>query len=191
MTKITFKMVLMLGVVAVLVVGICGCTNPVQTAQNTGSSSNKAVDLANAYLTNIKNNPGENSTVVSSNVVQNGSDAARISVTIENTTYNSFYPNGTIMTFALNITQFSSTDSASKFYNEQSAGFTQDDKNVSVPGPTDMVSPYKTVMGHDAAVKHAAAKINTISLSPLSVGASFIVQTDEFVTWGTFTATAK
>lgn len=90
-----------------------------------------------------------------------------------------------------NITQFSSTDDAAKFYNEQSVGFTQNDANVSVPGPTDMVSPYKTLMGHDPVVKHIAAKINSLSFVPLSVGASLIVQTDEFVTWGTFTVTAK
>ncbi|MFZ0926475.1 MAG: hypothetical protein WCE82_09550 [Halobacteriota archaeon] len=191
MIKITLKMVLMLGIIAVLVVGISGCTNPVQTAQNTVSPSNKAVELANALLTNIKNNPGENSTVVSSNVVENGSDAARMSATIENTTYNSFYPNGTITTYTYNITQFSSTDDAAKFYNEQSVGFTQNDTGVNAPGPTDMVSPYKTVMAHDAAVKHLAVKINSISIFPLSVGASWIVQTDEFVTGGTMTATAK
>jgi|GEM_PF-1568062 hypothetical protein len=112
MTKITIKMVLMLSVVAVLVVGICGCTsvsNPLAT-----SSDNRAVDYGNAFVKLLKAEPG-NQTVTDSKVVANGSDAAQLTVVMENRTVNKtsiLWQNGTRTTMSFNIKSCGSTDAA-------------------------------------------------------------------------------
>ena len=190
MTKDTLKKVLVLCVLAGLIVGVCGCTNPVQTAQNAVSPSNKAVDYGNAFVNVIKQNPGENSVITSSSVVANGSDAALMSVTIQNNTHNasSLWPNGTTTTFALNIKQFSSTDDASSFYAKQSFGLsTEPAKNVS-EGQTNVVSPYKTVTSNDPTTVKASS--GDITFNWISAGVTLVTQTNEFVVYGTMSITA-
>jgi hypothetical protein len=191
MTKDTLKMVLVLCVLAGFVISVCGCTNPLQTAQNAVSPSNKAIDYGNAFVNYIKADPGENCVVTSSSVVANGSDAARMSVTIQNNTHNSssIWSNGTTSTIAFNIKHFSSTDAATSFYQDQSFGLTpQQAKNVS-QGQTNLVSPYKQVTGNDPTVVNAA--MGGVTFNWVSAGATIVAQTNEFVTYGTISVTAS
>jgi hypothetical protein len=189
MTKDTLKMVLVLCVLTGLVVGVCGCTNPVQTAQNAVSPSNKAIDYGNAFVNNEKQNPGENCTVTSSSVVANGSDAALMTVAVKNSTHDptSLWRNGTTDTFAFNIKQFSSTDEATTFYNTQSFGLTpQPASNVS-SGQTNVVNPYEAVTGHNATTINAAMKLESFNF--ISASADLVTQTNEFVIYGTISVT--
>jgi hypothetical protein len=181
---------LTIGVLVAFVVGVCGCTNPVQTAQNAVSPSNKAVDYGNAFVNVIKQNPGENSVITSSSVVANGSDAALMSVTIQNNTHNasSLWQNGSTETIAFNVKQFSSTDDASSFYAKQSFGLSAEPaKNVS-EGQTNVVSPYKTVTGNDPTTVKAAS--GDITFNWISAGVTLVSQTNEFVIYGTISITA-
>jgi len=186
MKKIALKMVLVLCIFAVLIVGICGCTHPVQTAPNAVSPSNKAVDYGNAFVNVVKQNAGENASVTSSSVVATGSDAALMTIILKNTTHDSsrlIWQSGTVATYALNIKQFSSTDDASAFYGKQSFGLTpQHVKNAS-EGQTNVVSPYKTVTGNDPTTVNAAT--GGLSFNFVTASETFVAQTNEFVIYGT------
>lgn len=119
MTKITLKMVLMLRVLAALIVGMCGCTSQVSNPLTT-SNDNRAVDYANAYVKLLKAEPGQ--TMVDSKVIANGSDAARMTVVIENRTVNKkslIWQNGTKNTLSLNVKSCGSTDAATAFFDNQ------------------------------------------------------------------------
>jgi len=186
MAKITLKMVLMLGVLAVLIVSVAGCTSNVAnnaTSSNTpGTNTPMAVTYANNYLTHLKSTLEPNNTIPSSNVVQNGSDAAQLTFTLKNTTPNSIWANGTATTMAFNIKQFPSVDAATAFYNSQSFGYTimTNDSLKGTGVPQGVV--YAQTMGHNATLIHGATKIGSISF--LQVTGSTIVQQDEFVVWG-------
>jgi len=190
MTKDTLKMVLVLCVLAGLVVGVCGCTNPVQTAQNAVSPSNKAIDYGNAFVNIVKADPGENSVVTSSSVVANGSDAALMTIVLTNNTHNSsslIWQNGTVDTYAFNIKQFSSTDEATTLYNTQSFGLTPQPASNVTSGQTNVASPYKAVTGHTATTINAAMKLESFNF--VSASADFVAQTNEFVIYGTISVT--
>ena len=120
---ITAIIVLSLVVASLLV---AGCTNPIQQVQNAVTPQNKAVDYANAFVNYTKNNNTDlNVTFTSVKVSENGTDQARISITSVNTTKNtsSLWSNGSTTTYALNVKKFDSTDAATKFYDDQSFGY--------------------------------------------------------------------
>jgi hypothetical protein len=152
------KAILILGVLAVLFVSVAGCTSPSST-----STTNNAQAYAKAFATDI----GENSTVIQTTIVANGSDGAQLTLILAH--------NGTTNTCAFNIQQFSSVASATAFYNSQSFGYAQ----VSNGKGTLYPSVYSSVMGHNATINKAAATFSS------STNISYVFQQDEFVTWGT------
>ena len=176
--SITVIVVLLLVVASLLV---AGCTNPIQQA----APQNKAVDYANAFVAATKkNNTDPNVTFTSVKVSENGTDQARISVTSVNTTKNksSLWSNGSTTTYALNVKKFDTTDAASKFYDDQSFGYsTTNSTNV-----TTFTSPdtniYAQVMGHNSTLNQGAYKIGSFNF--ISVSASLVLQQSEFVMWG-------
>jgi hypothetical protein len=183
MTKITIKMVLMLSVVAVLVVGICGCTsvsNPLAT-----SSDNRAVDYGNAFVKLLKAEPG-NQTVTDSKVVANGSDAAQLTVVMENRTVNKtsiLWQNGTRTTMSFNIKSCGSTDAATTFFNDQSFGMTPPNSSevANMTLPTN--DAYKAAFGTAATTNNEAAQFGTFNFIELSM--SMVMQQNDIVMYGT------
>ena len=165
---------------------VAGCTSNVAnnaTSSNTpGTNTPMAVTYANNYLTYLKSTLESNNTIPSSNVVQNGSDAAQLTFTLKNTTPNGIWANGTATTMAFNIKQFPSVDAATAFYNSQSFGYTimtnDSLKGTGVPQGT----IYAQTTGHNPTLFHGATKMGSISF--LQVTGSTIVQQDEFVVWG-------
>jgi hypothetical protein len=177
---------LTIGVLVGVVVGACGCTNPLV------SPHNQAVDFANTLLSNAKADPGKNSQIISSNVVANGTDGARLSVTISNDTKDnsSIWRNGTTEVIAFSIKKYTSTADATDAFNQVTFGYTQNDSALNNPAlTTNTVDVYKTVMGHTATTKHMATKIDVFNF--ISAEVSLAIQTDEFVTWGTVSVTGK
>jgi hypothetical protein len=183
MIRITLKIVLMLGLLAVLIVSVAGCTSntanttPTPTQTQTGSTGNgstqyNAVTYANAYLNDNIKPAFLGQTIVSANVHENGSKGATISVVIQNTTeYN------ITTTISLNVQQFSSTNDATAAFNARSVGDT-----LSMPSSTAMENPasaaYKDTTGNAPTVSNSGYAINGEQIST-------ITQQGEFVTWGT------
>jgi hypothetical protein len=171
---------LTISVLVGVVVGMCGCTNPVQTVQNAVSPTNKALDYANALLNVTKNGLTRNQTLVSSKVVANGSDGARITMVIEDKTSNGFWANGTSTTESASVKQYSSKDEATKAFDDISFGYTpakaSDIANMTKPAN----DTYLKAFGHKATINNQAVKIDNLSF--LSISGSFVEQQDEIVT---------
>jgi hypothetical protein len=181
---ITAIAVLLLVVASLL---IAGCTS----STTSSSGQNQATAYATAYVNdNIKNSLGVNDTIISTSVVENGTDGAILTVLTANTTKDMVSANGSTTKYVLNVKHFSSTDAATAFYNEQSFGYMQAASNGSYGGLGNMSQPfinprgaYYTVTGHNATVNSPAVKIT--SLFPPTV--DYLLQQNEFVTWGTIT----
>jgi hypothetical protein len=162
MTKSTLTMVLMLGILAVLLVSVAGCTSP-----NSTSATNNALAYAKAFAAYWE----ENQTVRQVTISANGTDGAQLTLlTTSNTSSVSD-------TTAFNIRQFASVADASSFYNSTSFGYVQVGNSTS-PDPT----IYSSVTGHAPSVNNAAVKIENFSSFP------FVYQQGEFVVWGTESA---
>lgn len=179
MTKITLKMVLMLGVLAVLIVSVAGCTTST-TSSSTGSSQNNAVTYANAFLNDSIKPAFSGLTLTSERVLANGSDGARLSVTFYNATDN------ITATLSMNIQQFSSANDATAFFNNQSFGYT-----LGLPPNASMFAnpanaAYKDTTGHEPSVRNTAYRLNSKSF--WAAQADVIMQQGEFVTWGSESA---
>jgi hypothetical protein len=86
-----------------------------------------------------------------------------------------------------NIKQFSSKEEATTFYSDARVGYTTV-SNASTPiKPEDNI--YKQVTGCDPSGTNAAWKLD--SVTPVTAQFSFIVQQDEFVTWGSASVLTK
>jgi hypothetical protein len=180
---------LALGVLAVLIVSVAGCTS--QSA-NSGSGStsgstsgqNNAVTYANAFLSDdVKPtfSPSFGYTITSARVIENGSDGARLAVTFSTTNET-----GTLI---MNIQQFSSVNDATAFFNSQSFGYTPITTTNATTFPNQASAAYKGTTGHEPSVRAAAYKVNSESFT--GVQADVIKQQGEFVTWGSESASLK
>lgn len=178
---------LTIGVLVAAIVGVCGCANPLQTVQNAGSPTNKALDYANAFVNDTKAEAGSNTQIVKIAAVANGSDAARVSATLKNNTHDksSLWANGTTVVYALNVKQFASTDEASKFYADQSFGYTTNNTTSTSTSTLNQTGAYHQVTGHEPTVKEYSYKLNSFNFVQAEV--SVAAQTDEYVIWGTVT----
>jgi hypothetical protein len=167
MTKITSKMVLMLGVLAVLIVSVAGCTS--STSSNTTTTTqpqSQAVAYANAFGSHIVNNNPNDTT--NYNAVANGTNAAQLTITLVNTTSTT--------TYALNVKQFSTTADATTFYNSTSFGYNPLGYDI-------ITTPYTQVMGYTPTVSRGS----TQPQNNLGGAINVIMQADEFVVYGTLT----
>lgn len=183
MTKITLKMVLILCILAVLVVGMCGCVSSNNTT--TTSSDNRAVTYGNAFVKLLKAEPG-NQTVTESKVVANGSDAARLTVVMENRTVNKssiIWQNGTRITMSFNIKSSGSTDAATTFFNDQSFGMTPSNSSstASMTLPTNDI--YKAAFGTEATTNNEAGQLGSFNFVQFSM--SMALQQNDIVMYGT------
>jgi hypothetical protein len=156
-----------LGLLAVLIVGVAGCTSSSQNASS-ASTTNNALAYAKGFATYL----GKNETVKQTTIVANGTDGAQLTLmtiyTINGTKYSA--------TSAFNIKQFSSVADATAFYNAQSFGYIQVSSNATA---TLDPSVYSGVMGHNPTINNAAVNLSSLTNIPL------IYQQDEFVAWGT------
>jgi hypothetical protein len=180
MTKITLKMILMLGLLSVLIVSVAGCTSST-TSNPTGSSQNNAITYANAYLNDSIKTAYAGQTVTGVSVLANGSNGAQLTATIPNATDN------ITTTITVNIQQFPSVSAATTFFNSQSFGYTLGTPaaaNESITNPAS--AAYQDTMGHAPTVTNTAYKIESESYY-MAQGA-VIMQQNEFVIWGTLSA---
>jgi len=183
MTKNTLKMVLILGLLAVLIVSVAGCTSSTSSSNtSTGNSQNLALAYANAILQPANLGLGTNGTLTGSNAFANGSDGAQLTATIKNTTPDGLWTNGTITTMALNVQHFSSVDEATAFYNNQSFGYTAG-LNTTING----TSVYEQVMGHAPSVSTGSYKLASFNFA--SAQMDLAMQQGEFVMWGQVSVT--
>jgi hypothetical protein len=173
------KLFSLIVVVSLLIVGVCGCTNPVQTVQNAVTPTNKALDYANAQLNLTKQDLKKNQTLVSSKVIANGSDGARLTYTVEDKTPNGFWANGTSTTASVSIKQYSSKDDATKAFDDVSFGYTPGKASdiANITKPTN--NTYLKAFGHNATINNEAVKIDNFSF--VSMSASVVEQQDEIV----------
>jgi hypothetical protein len=180
---------LTIGVLVAVVAGVCGCTNPVQTVQNAVTPTNKALDYANALLALTNGTLKPNQTVVNSKVIANGSDGARVTYTMEDTTKNGLWANGTSTTVSGSVKQYSSKDEATKAFDDVSFGYTpgkaSDIANMTNPAN----DTYLKAFGHKATINNQATKIDNLSF--VSVSGSMAEQQDEIVTTVTISAMPK
>jgi hypothetical protein len=186
--KDTTKTAVALGVLAILLVSIAGCTST--TNQLTSGQALQVRDYADAFHNRVEAHLGPKETITTRNDTSNGTNAMRLQWTVDNSTRNTsnlFGQNGTTTSYSVNIQQFSSKEEATTFYNDVRVGYTTV-SNASTPiKPEDNI--YKQVTGHDPSVTNAAWKLD--SVTPVTVQFSFIVQQDEFVTWGSASVLTK
>ena len=172
-------LIICLTIIAALVIGTCGCTNP-----TTQSQTSQVEIYGKNFLDNAKAKLGPNETLTSSTLVKNGTDAVRLSYTTVNKTASVFTPNGTTATYNYNIKQFSNKDGATKFYNQSSFGYTPYNTSTAPKDPT-----YRQTTGRDATINNVALRIDSFAFVTSKV--SYIMQQDEFVTWGTASVMPK
>jgi hypothetical protein len=186
--KDTMKTAVALGVLAILLVSIAGCTST--TNQLTSGQALQVRDYADAFHKRIEAHLGPKETITTWNDTSNGTNAMRLQWTVDNSTQNTsnlFGQNGTTTSYSVNIQQFSSKEEATTFYNDVRVGYTTV-SNASTPiKPEDNI--YKQVTGRDPSVTNAAWKLD--SVTPVTAQFSFIVQQDEFVTWGSASVLTK
>ena len=175
------KTILILSVLAIVGVGMAGCTSfQSNTTTNSAAQTSQVHAYADAYNSATeKSNPNAQTTV---NIVDNGTNAVRVSSTIVNHSTN-----GTNMTSteALNIKQFDNKDDATAFFNNVSFGYVRNDSTA--PSSNTKDDPYFIAMGHTPTIIRGAVKID--SLTFVSASMSIAIQEDEFVTYGTISAT--
>jgi len=128
---------------------------------------------ANAFVNSTRDNSGL--TLISSNIVQNGSDAVQVSMTLQNTTPTLIWSNGSIYTYTLNIKQFDNTNDASNFFNSTCFGYS--------PHAPVNSAIYEQVMGHTPTINRYSTQ--TASLSLFGASINIASQQDEFVIYGT------
>jgi hypothetical protein len=180
---------LTIGVLVAVVTGVCGCTNPVQTVQNAVSPTNKAIDYANALIAITKDGLQRNQTLVSSKVIANGSDGARVTYTVEDTSKGLLWANGTSTTVSGSVRQYSSKDEATKAFDDVSFGYkpvkASDIANITKPAN----NTYLKAFGHNATINNEASKMDNLSFVSMSL--SMVEQQDEIVTSLTVSLTPK
>jgi len=174
--------------VLVASLSMAGCTN---TQNNTASGQTSQVNAyADAFHKSVVADLGPNDTITSWVQNQNGTDAMRLQWTDVNSTHNTsniLYPNGTTTTYSVNVKQFASKDDATSFYDNVSFGYTTS-SNVSLPiKPQDNI--YEQVMGHNSTTNNGAWKLESFNF--INAQVSFIVQQDEFVTYGSISVMPK
>jgi hypothetical protein len=171
---------LTISVLVAVVVGTCGCTNPVQTVQNAVTPTNKALDYANAMLALKNETLKPNETMVQSKAIANGSDGARVTYIIEDTTKNGLWANGTSLAISGTVKEYASKDEAIKAFDDASFGY----KLGNASDIADMTKPandtYLKAFGHKATINNQATNIDNLSL--FSVSATVVGQQDEIVT---------
>jgi hypothetical protein len=166
---------------------VAGCTTSTQNTTNTTTSgqTSQVKAFSEALLNNVKKNLGPNETMVSSKIVENGTDSMRVTYTVANTTPQGLInPNGTTATLTVNVKQFPTKENAAKFYDNVSFGYTVLNKNELGTSPLQpgIVDPYKEAMGRSATITNSSYK--TESLSFVMGQGSIALQADEFVIWG-------
>lgn len=184
MKPITAIIVLLLVVVSLLV---SGCTTSTQNTTNTTTSSqtSQVKAFSEALLNNVKKNLGPNETMVSSKIVENGTDSMRVTYTVANATPQGLInPNGTTSTLNVNIKQVPTKEDAAKFYDNVSFGYTVLNENELGTSPLQpgIVDPYKEAMGNIATITNSSYK--TENLSFVMGQGSIALQANEFVIWG-------
>jgi hypothetical protein len=175
-----FVKLLTIGVLVAVFAGVCGCTNPVQTVQNAVTPTNKALDYANALLALKNETLKPNETMVNSKVIANGSDGARVTYTVEDTTKNGLWANGTTLTVSGSVKQYSSKDEATKAFDDVSFGYTPGNASDIADMKKPANDTYLKAFGHTATINNQATRIDNFSL--FSVSASVAGQQDEIVT---------
>jgi hypothetical protein len=135
------------------------------------STQYNAVTYANAHLNDNVKPAFLGETIVSSKVLENGSNGATLSVVIHNTTGDDI-----TTTISLNIQQFSSVNDATTAFNNLSTGYA-----LSLPSSSAMENPasaaYKDTTGYEPTATNSGYEINGLQISTIS-------QQGEFVTWG-------
>ena len=167
-------------IVLVMALSVAGCTgiqNPLS-----GNQTSQVNAYANAFVSSFKANLGPGESLVSSNVVQNGSDAVQVTLTVANTTPTSIWSNGSTDTYALNVKQFDNTNDASNFYNSTTFGY---NPSASTNGAAS-ANAYQQVMGHAPTISRVASQ--TVSLSLFGESINLAAQQGEFVIYGAATA---
>jgi len=167
-------------IVLVMALSVAGCTgiqNPLS-----GNQTSQVNAYANAFVSSFKANLGPGESLVSSNVVQNGSDAVQVTLTVANTTPTSIWSNGSTDTYALNVKQFDNTNDASNLYNSTTFGY---NPSASTNGAAS-ANAYQQVMGHAPTISRVASQ--TVSLSLFGESINLAAQQGEFVIYGAATA---
>jgi predicted small secreted protein/urease beta subunit len=165
------KLLAIIALVMLASLSIAGCTSSTTNTSAGSRAQYNAVTYANAYLNDNIKPAFLGETIVSSKVLENGSNGATLSVVIHNTTsYN------ITTTVNLNIQQFSSVNDATTFFNNLSSGYT-----LGMPSSTAAENPasaaYQDTTGHAPTVSNSGYMINGEQIST-------ITQQGEFVTWG-------
>lgn len=176
-----FKTALALGLLAVLIVSVAGCTSSnTANSASSGSTQNMAVVYANSVLNDSIKPAFSDVNMTQARVVANASDGARITATFLNSSNNE------TATISMNVRQFSSVSDATTYFNNQSFGYTL---GMIANGPY-VLNPasaaYSDATGHAPTVQNTAYKFGDVSFTEVNIG--FIMQQGEFITWGTETA---
>jgi archaellin len=178
--KIASFVLIFVLVAAVFVAGCASIQNP-----TSGGQTSKVKAFSDALVNTVKSNLGPNETMVSSKVVENGTDATRVTFIVQNTTpQGQVNPNGTTATLSADVKQFPTKEDATSFYDNVSFGHTNLNKNESgmTPLQPKIVEPYEETMGHAPTIVNGSYKADNLSLA--NGQGSIALQGDEFVIWG-------
>ena len=160
--------------VAGCTVGLPGTSSPTPTSQ--------VKQYADAWHSNIQDKLGPNETLTVWKEKENGSDTVRLQWTVVNSTTSGFYSNGTTTTYSVNVKQFANIDDAKAFYDDTSFGYAPSTTvNATLIKPEDNI--YQQVTGKNVTVLNGAWKLDSFAL--VTMQASFVIQQNEFVVWGT------
>jgi len=176
--SITVIIVLLLVVASLSVagctVGLPGTSSPTPTSQ--------VKQYADAWHSNIQDKLGPNETLTVWKEKENGSDTVRLQWTVVNSTTSGFYSNGTTTTYSVNVKQFANIDDATAFYDDTSFGYAPSTTiNATLIKPEDNI--YQQVTGKNVTVLNGAWKLDSFAF--VTMQASFVIQQNEFVVWGT------
>jgi len=175
---ITAIVVLLIVVASLLV---AGCINNSSNTPSTSPAS-QVKQYADAWHESIQNGLGPNETLTTWKERENGTDAIRLQWTVVNSTSSGLTTNGTTTSYSVNVKQFTSSASATDFYDDVSFGYVPATSvNATSIKPEDNI--YKQVTGNNVTVVNGAWKLDSFTF--VSMQAGFAVQQNEFVLWGT------
>jgi hypothetical protein len=151
------------------------------TTLSSSTPTSQVKQYADAWHKSIKDGLGPNETLTVWKEKENGSETIRLQWTVVNSTTSGFYSNGSTTTYSVNVKQFANVDDATAFYDDTSFGYAPSTTvNATLIKPEDNI--YQQVTGKNVTVLNGAWKLDSFSFVTM---ASFVIQQNEFVVWGT------
>src|SRR5450759_1710910 len=117
------KLVLVTAILVLFAAAMSGCTSSVPNLSAPEQTS-QVQKYAQAFVDQSTKQNTDRNVTLTSKIVENGTNAVRLTVTSVNKTKSAFYSNGSTTTESFNVILFASKADSEKFYNDISFGYT-------------------------------------------------------------------